>query len=451
MKKLSVVALAVAGVMLFAIPAMAVDVSFTGQHRVRGYYMDNMILSDDDDCGASNAFMDQRFRMQTVFQVHENLKVTTRFDALDNQLWGSDPALGNKQSSGNDTLNWDWTYLTATFPWFSVGAGRMGAGVWGTKFMDYAYSVERLRFDTKIDNWSLGYIFQKHAEGDGGIPKGGSAPVFIGEDLCPDCGTGTYVVDQDRDIHFLYFIYKGEGWDTGLLYGYDRNRNSNPDADITEHSFVPYLRGIFGPVNFEGEAWIALGEVDPRDGKKTDADSWAAHGKVGFDVGPVDFGVGVAYTTGDDDPDDNDADNFVRAGGMDWQPLLIMTGYYMDANLGCQGNLNMRNAYKSNVMGYTLIYATAEFSPMEKVVLDFSLGYAEVNETDHLEADLGASGIDDEFGWEFDVGVTWQLMDNLKYNAKAGYFWQGDMWEYGNCNIDRDDTWSVVHALTVTF
>ena len=457
MKKLSVLALAVMAVMLFSVPAaMATDVSFEGQYRVRGYYMENSILSDDDDCGADNAFMDQRFRLQTVFQVHEKLKLTTRFDALDNRLWGSDPSLSDKQSTGAD-INFDRAYLTAVFPWFSLGAGRMGAGVWGTPFIDYSYNAERLRIDTKVDNWSLGAIFQKHAEGDGAIPKGGSSPDYD-EDYCPDCGDGFDVVDQDRDIYFLYFIYKGEGWDTGLLYGYDDNQNSSPNLDITSHNFVPYFRGAFGPIDLEAEAWIVTGEIDQRYGKTIDTDSWAGHLNVGFDVGPVDFGIDVAYTTGDDDPEDNDKDNFIRSGGMDWQPLLIMTGYYMDGNLGCLGNLNMRNVYTStgsgldaNVLGYTLYYATADWAFAENMALDFALGYAEVNETDHLEWDTGARGIDDEFGWEFDIGFNWQLMDGLKYNAKAGYFWDGDFWENGDCDLDRDGTWSVLHALTLTF
>ena len=52
MKKLSLIALAVVAVMLFAGTAMALDVSWTGQYRVRGYYMKNMALADDsDDCG----------------------------------------------------------------------------------------------------------------------------------------------------------------------------------------------------------------------------------------------------------------------------------------------------------------------------------------------------------------------------------------------------------------
>jgi hypothetical protein len=309
-----------------------------------------------------------------------------------------------------------------------------------------------------IDNLILLGIIQKHAEGDGGRGAGGEAP-YLGE-YCPDCDVGDEVVDEDRDIYFLAFVYKGEGWDGGLLYGYNRNYHSNPDLDITDHNFVPYLRGTFGPLKVEGELWYVTGELEPsaHGADDTDVDAWAAHGNVGFDVGPVGLSLGLAYTSGDDDPLDNDKENFLRSGGQDWTPLLIMTGYYMDSNLGCMGNLNMRNVYTStgsgldrNVLGYTLYYATADWSPMENVVLDFALGYAQINEEDHLEYFEGYTGLDDEFGWEFDIGLTWQLMDNLKYNAKFGYFSEGDFWEMGDCNIDRDNTYSFLHALTVTF
>jgi predicted porin len=269
------------------------------------------------------------------------------------------------------------------------------------------------------------------------------------------------VTDQDRDIYFLYFVYKGQGWDGGLLYGWNHDRSSAPDVyKIDDHNFVPYFRGTFGPVDVQSELWFATGELEGVKGfEDVDVQSWAWNVELGFDLGPVGIGAGFAYTTGDDDPGDDDKENFLRSGGMDWQPLLIMTGYYMDANLGCFGNLNMRNVYTStgsgldaNVLGYTLFYLTADWAATENVTLDAAFGYAEFNEMDHIEAaNPGTGGWDDGVGWEFDVGLTWKLMENLKYNAKVGYFSEGDFWEKGNCDCDTDYELSAIHALTVTF
>ena len=61
---LSVIALAVAACMLFAIPAMAVDVDFSGYYRVRGFFQDTQSLNDD--ARTANAKFDHRFRIQPV-------------------------------------------------------------------------------------------------------------------------------------------------------------------------------------------------------------------------------------------------------------------------------------------------------------------------------------------------------------------------------------------------
>jgi len=449
MKKLSVVALAVVAVMLFAIPAMAVDVDLTGQYRARGYFMDNMSLNDK--CDAPNAYYDQRFRLQTVFKVHENLSVTTRWDAFDNVVWGTTDIF----AGSDDSMQWDRAYLTAKFPWFVLDVGRMGAGVWGTMFADYAYNVERIKVTSKVDNVVFGGIIQKLAEGDGGPPSPfGPAGLLaaVGEggvDECIDCGEGPS--DQDRDVYFLFFVYKGEGWDGGLLYGYDRNR-SNANVAIDEHGFLPYIKGKFGPVRVEAEAWWQFGNADVKYGEDYDIDSWAYYAQVGGDAGPVSIDVGYAHTDGQDKLKDagDDRTAFVRAGGRDWQPLLILTGYYMDANLGCVGNLNMKNA-SGNPWGYDLLYGTVAFSPVEDVTLSTILAKGWADETGYLEQAFGINNLDDDFGWEWDIGLKWQIMDNLVYDAKAGVLFPGDFWEYSCDSRDLSNEYSVLHALTVTF
>ena len=45
MKKFSVIALALVAAMLFAVPAMALDVEFSGHYRVRGFYTQNMHMN----------------------------------------------------------------------------------------------------------------------------------------------------------------------------------------------------------------------------------------------------------------------------------------------------------------------------------------------------------------------------------------------------------------------
>ena len=82
MKNFKVIALAVAMVMLFAVPAMALDADFSGYYRVRGYYLDNQDLNDQ--VGSSHARMDMRLRLEAEFKVHDRLKLNTRWHGFDN-------------------------------------------------------------------------------------------------------------------------------------------------------------------------------------------------------------------------------------------------------------------------------------------------------------------------------------------------------------------------------
>ena len=458
MKKLSVVALAVVAVMLFAIPAMAVDVNFEGQYRARGYYMNNSDL--DDDCGGNDAFYDQRFRLLTVFKVHENLSVTTRWDAFDNVVWGTTDLFGGS----NNSMNWDRAYLTAKFPWFTLDVGRQGGGVWGTLFADYSYSVERIKVTSKVDNLVFGGIIQKTTEQDGGQPSATGLAGLLnlvdedGVNDCLNCDPYQQVEDQDRDTYYLFFVYKGEGWNGGVLLPFDRKYyvTGAGDLRIKEYAASPYIQGKFGPLDVESEFWYDFGSANPKGGEDYDIKNWAFYVDLGFDAGPVGIDVGYAHTTGQEKLKDagDDRTAWVQGGGRDWQPLLILTGYYMDADLGCLGNLNYRNN-GNNPFGFDLFYGKAEFSPAENVTLSTILGYAQAAETGYVEQviedEFGDDvNIDKDFGWEWDVGLKWQLMDNLVYDAKAGYLWAGDLWKYG-CDHGVDNTWSILHALTVTF
>lgn len=458
MKKLLLGALALALVVAFTVPAMAVTtIDFSGQYRARGYYMYNESL--DDDCESNdNAWYDQRFRIATNFNVSDKLKLKTRLDALDNVIWGTtDIYSGYKgnasHSDQRNGINFDRAYIEALFPWFKLEVGRMGGGVWATKFVDYAYSVERIKVSTKLGNFIVGGIIQKLDENDGGPSSAATAycdsGCYEGDDTCNSCCSKD-VVDEDRDIYYLFGVYKGEGWDAGLLIPHDRNR-SGGSVQVTETAFAPYLRGTFGPVRVETEGWYITGTVDRDNDPDYDTESWAFYAKLGFDAGPVAIDFAYAGTSGEEARDDKDDRNaFVRAGGRDFQPLLILTGFYMDANLGCYGNLNMRNA-GGNPTGYNLFFGELGWSPWENFRLNTVLGYAEAREVDYIERVRGVKSIDKEFGWEWDVGFKWQLMDNLLYDMKAGIFFADDFYKLGCNSADADEEYSVVHALTLTF
>jgi len=426
MKRFSIIALAVAAVMLFAIPVMAADLSFSGHYRARGYYNDNTDL--DDDTGASNSWMDMRFRLKTKIKVNDRLSVITRFDALDNKSWGD---TDNPNVAPNQNIDWDRAYIKAKFDCFDLQLGRMGAGTWGTKFLNSAREADRIRFIKKIKPYTIRFTYEKKSEDD----------------------KGDVDSDNDEDRYMADVAYKAKGINTGLLVGYYRDMD---DSDIGANAYArkywfinPYIKGTYGPVKYEAELGCKNGDYKDYYAaaqQDQDYDAWAYHVNLATDLGPTTVSLGYAHTDGDDANDAGEY-NAYGLGGNDWQPLLILTGFYSDNTLGGAGNLNSHTA-SGNIKkcGYDLYYGTVSFSPMENVTVNGIIGTAKADETSTF-----GNNVDDDYGVEYDVGCKIKLMDNLVYQIKAAFLSAGDLWKTTTGTTDVDDTYSFFHELKVTF
>lgn len=438
MKKLSVIALAVAATMLFAIPAMAVDVNFSGSYTARGFFNDNRDLNDD--AGATDAFMDMRFRLKTVFKVHDNLSVTTRFDALDRKAWGTSDSPADSHS---ENIDWDRAYLTAKFDVFDLYVGRMSAAAYGTKFLDSVTEADRIKLIKKLDPWTLMAIYQKTSEQD----------VYA---ISPSAS------DQDSDAYMASVQYRAEGMDAGLLVVYTNDKtvklgDINPDGSPTAADYVakywtlnPYIRADVGPIKLEGELGWKTGDYQQYSldtNEDVDYDAQAYHLNAAMDVGPTKLSLGYAFSSGDV-TDDKDYEAYPLAN--DWSPLLILFGragskpgddiFKLGSETGYQGNFNKQEGVGN--YGYQVFYGTLAFSPIENVTLNAIIGTANADET--------PTGVDDDVGTEYDVGVTVKLMDNLVYKAILGYLDAGDFWK-GAGTTDVDDTYMLFHQLQVKF
>ncbi|MFH1075706.1 MAG: hypothetical protein V1753_02530, partial [Pseudomonadota bacterium] len=109
MKKLSVLAVALGIALAIGIPAMATEVEFSGSYEVQGFLMTNQDLNDiEESDGQFQDFMNMSFELETVFKATDTLSVTTRFDALEDKVWGADAEDG-------DSPQFDRLYMTADF------------------------------------------------------------------------------------------------------------------------------------------------------------------------------------------------------------------------------------------------------------------------------------------------------------------------------------------------
>lgn len=431
MKRFSVIALAVAAVMLFAIPAMAVDVDFSGHYRVRGFFEDNTDL--DDSTGASDARMDMRFRIQPVFKIHDNLKLTVRFDGVDNQEWESTHAT-------SEDIGLERVYLDASFDMFALRIGRMAAGACGLKYCDAEGDADRIKVILKgIDPWYLDYTYQKSVEQD------------------YNSGATASTSDEDFDAHWIHGFYSAETMTTGMLFGYYNNKTGVTDTQ-QYWLFDPYFKGTFGPLSVEAELQWKTGDYVDYDGATPDRDydAWRYILDVAFDFGQGSVGAGYAHSDGQKvNTAGNEDYTNAGLGGNDWEPFLIMTHWRANAGLGgtALGNLNSINASTAMTeFGFDIFYLYGSFAAMEDLTLNAIVGFATADETNTPSYPSSSVNVDDEIGWEFDVGAKYKIMDNLTYDIKLGFFQTGDLYKLGDTSSTKDDdTWAIMHTLIVTF
>jgi hypothetical protein len=80
---------------------------------------------------------------------------------------------------------------------------------------------------------------------------------------------------------------------------------------------------------------------------------------------------------------------------------------------------------------------------MEKLDVKFLVAYAEADET--------TGGVDDEFGWEYDLFVNYKIYDNLTYSFIAAYLDAGDFWEEAGIGDNLENNFHLFNQLSLTF
>jgi hypothetical protein len=418
MKKCLSAVVAICLVVLLAVPAMALDTKFSGQYRVRGFHNSNFGLNDND---ASDSYFDMRFRLQTDFMVSDHLTLTTRFDALDNKRFG-DSDLGGRD---RDNIDFDRAFMTIRTDMGTFMGGRMSGGTWGTLFNDTEGERDRLRWHDSFGDLTIYAIYEKIAEGD----------------------AGRLVSDQDYDIYYLGAAYKMENIAAGLLYGYVNNNSVSTQSDKF-HLFIPYVIGQFGPFGIQGELrYNGFGERDNDFEPDEDIEQLAANLEATFSMDMFKFELGGVYVRGQRETDSK-IRGYGGAIGDDWQKVWILTNSEdtnVSDDLGGVGNLSTAGGLL-DPYGAQIYYGGLTVMPMEKLDVKFLAAYA--------RADKTPSGVDKNFGMEYDLFLNYKIFDNLTYSFIAAYLDAGAFWrdvEGGPDRGDLNDNFHLFNQLSLRF
>jgi len=265
--------------------------------------------------------------------------------------------------------------------------------------------------------------------------------------------------DADQDV----FIATAQ-FDVGTVsvipsFHYNRDRRDDRELDVAYLGAAHY--GMVGPFATTAAFYYAFGEDDnavfnPAESQDISAFHFVAD--VGYPIGKHTPHVGIFYTSGDDDPNDGDAEGFDSI--YDTIGVWGNNGIIIDdrINLGSLTVLrnnsaipSLRDFYESanfinpGVLAFNLGFVS---NWTDKFATDVNLTYFQWNETAVLEAALGTD-VGDNVGWETNVSSTYKWNDNLSFTfAGAVLFPDEDMEAiYG----DNDNLYNIYASAQYSF
>lgn len=453
------VTIAALSVLLAAGSASAMDLSITGKYMLEGYMLNMADGEDvtlktgtyaggfnpyDDNAGTDSAWV-HTFLFSPVLKVNEKVTLKSEIRFAKDADFGQNNNGGNTGKSEAD-LDYDIEvhriWMVYMSPMGEMRMGRHPAGLWGGDFLNSSGRANRIY-------WFPNFIkkpFTFHMHTQKGVEN--------------DWYTGNS--DSDFDLYHFDLQYKT---DKMLMRGAFDFINDKRQSDVGFDTTAPienvYDRqynvvkgyGDFDFNTFYVEAEFAYGFGDWKDYdtetatyRDLDLDAFAAQVDAGVRIGNLDVGLLYFFATGDDDSTDGDEEAAMRTlnpdgTGNDFNPYYILTGDHTGMLNGDEYNAdsNMKGA------GVNCIGIHGDLQISDVWIVHGAFAYA--------WADKEPAGVDDEYGWEIDLGSKYKLLDNLTYELRAAYMDTGDFFDdiARNNSLKSDDLFLLSHHLTMTF
>ncbi len=382
--------------------ASALDLS------VKGYYkLEGKMLADASTTAAGVAFVTNSnegtsawwqhdFRIYPTLTVNDHIKVMA-----DVRLVTSSNSIGSQSGVwGNGTTTYSITankiYMDYASPIGKIRMGTTPAGAWGSPYLNSAGAGHRLMWwpnfmgDSPV---SLLFFTQKMSEADGG-------PGLVGSGL---------TVDQDVDAYYAGIGYKADMGKFDMAYFHVRNGATGLDGQNLWFN----ASATVGAVNVLAEVSHAFGDATAT----VNRDAWAGMGLVTGQVADnVTAGAVYFFATGEDTG--GDVTQFMGANGTgrDWKPLYIMTG----PDMGVLNGDSVAAATPIQAAGVQAVGAFVDVAVSPQLTLHGAIGTGQADNMDTI-----GTGSDD-YGWEYNLGASYKLLDNLTYDLHLGYWAVGD-------------------------
>jgi hypothetical protein len=494
MKKFLIALTVVVAAVAIALPASAAELKFGGMYFFKYYSIDNVLDGDDDSSDNANYFWN-RVRLYFDAIGSEYVKVSTKFE-MDN-IYGREGNIGMDKKD----VEMKQLYLNFAIPdtpvSFNVGAAGWKVDRAGYVLNDDVPTINALmKFDPVLVNVGWARI------GDNGEKNGGWTPFNNGDNVDFFAGSVQYVQEQfivgfnagwimtKSGLFSSYASAKGttsvdtvavpgtitsvDGFDLAAPIAgtvdvplYD-NKDLNLlilSLDFTWNAdfWNAYFTGLMNAGKDEGFTQTDTGlttGTEIEDEIKYSGYLLAAGGRAQFDQ----WGVGLDFylASGDDDSTDDKYESpiVINPGsslGTYNMDAVVMPGWFDDENSvttttggGSASpaktnnttplSFGSGNSPPVNVWG---IGARADFSPMEKSLVEFGVAYFQFIEDVVSNTDSAGTETKDskDLGFSTFARYSQAIVDGLTFKTEVGYLFAGE----GYCTTTKscDDAYKI--------
>ena len=435
MKKVLSTVAALGLIMGVAATASALDLSVTGYYKVEGK---NIVDGAASGGGVAyttsdnepNSWWQHDFRMYPTLTVNDHIKVMADVRLVTS----SNSASSNSGVWGTSSSGYVYAkkiYMDYASPIGKIRVGTTPAGAWGSPYLNSSGAANRLMWWPNFmgdSPFSLLFFTQKSKERDGGPATAGAGAM----------------VDQDMDNYYAGIGYKADIGKFDVAYYHTRNgAAANGTADAQALWFN--ASATVGAINLLGELQRNFGDTPGN--SNVSRDSWAGMGLVtGTVADNITVGAVYFFATGQDTSSDVTAALGANGTGFNWQPLYIMTG----PDMGVFNGDTAGTPIVLQAAGLHAFGAFVDIAVTPQLTLHGAIGTGQADDVSTLNA-MTSTNWDKDYGWEYNLGASYKLLDNLTYDVHLGYWAVGDFVKGGGSSVTPNDITLVTNSLTMKF
>ncbi|MBU2536826.1 MAG: hypothetical protein KKH22_00185 [Proteobacteria bacterium] len=417
-----------------ATTASAVEFKMSGQYLVEGIYMnggDGGGVAVNETAGTDNtsdSWYQHTFVVRPTMKVNDKISMLGDIRLADNTIWGGQTG-GDVEglSPGSNDVYVHQLYMDYASEIGKIRIGRTSAGPYGTNFLNTDIRQNRIMWWPSFmpKPWNLLFFTAKLTENENvdGTTSATDSDRY-------EARLGYTTADHDFNVRYIFL---------------------NDNSGITERQVInPYAKMKFDNYFVNTELHYNFGDQTAT----VDYDSLAAMLEVGGKFDALTVSGMYFYAEGDDNTADSDNNQALfgttkatgTGTGTEFEPLYILTGR-------TTGLLNPdQNTANSNMAtaGVHAFILGADYAVSNQLTLHAAVAYAQADEATQTGG-ANYAGRDDEYGWEYNIGAAYKLLDNLTYEAHFGYLDTGDFFKSTATTADTDNVYLLTHSLTMTF